>query len=86
MSGKKDTFDTWESYFDQETSILKNLVGAKTWEDLEQKETIITYDKIDELQETPVKGDFDLEHLKAIHKHNFGDIYEWAGEIRTVNS
>ena len=29
-------------------------------------------------------GDFDLSHLKAIHHHLFQDVYEWAGEIRTV--
>lgn len=27
---------------------------------------------------------YDLELLKEIHKHLFGDIYAWAGEIRTV--
>ncbi len=30
------------------------------------------------------RGDFDLKHLKAIHRHLFQDIYEWAGQIRTV--
>ena len=29
-------------------------------------------------------GKFDLAHLKAIHRHLFQDIYDWAGEIRTV--
>ena len=29
-------------------------------------------------------GDFDLQHLRAIHRHLFQDIYDWAGEIRTV--
>ena len=29
-------------------------------------------------------GDFDLDHLKAIHRHLFQDVYVWAGEIRTV--
>lgn len=29
-------------------------------------------------------GNFDLKHLRAIHRHLFQDIYEWAGEIRTV--
>ena len=26
-----------------------------------------------------------MKHLQAIHKVVFGDIYEWAGELRTVN-
>ena len=30
-------------------------------------------------------GDLDFNYLKNIHKFIFGDIYEWAGSIRTVN-
>jgi cell filamentation protein len=29
-------------------------------------------------------GQFDLEHLRAIHWHLFQDLYEWAGHIRTT--
>ena len=29
-------------------------------------------------------GAFDLAHLRAIHRHLFQDIYDWAGELRTV--
>ena len=29
-------------------------------------------------------GNFDLAHLQAIHGHLFQDIYDWAGELRTV--
>jgi cell filamentation protein len=29
-------------------------------------------------------GRFDLPHLRAIHHHLFQDIYDWAGELRTV--
>jgi cell filamentation protein len=29
-------------------------------------------------------GQYDLAHLQAIHRHLFQDIYDWAGEIRTV--
>ncbi|MBI1492016.1 Fic/DOC family protein [Halocynthiibacter styelae] len=30
------------------------------------------------------EGDFDLKHLQAMHFRMFQDIYDWAGEIRTV--
>lgn len=30
------------------------------------------------------KGQFDYEHLKSLHKHLFQDLYEWAGQERTV--
>ena len=29
-------------------------------------------------------SDFNLAHLKAVHRHLFQDIYDWAGEVRTV--
>ena len=29
-------------------------------------------------------SDFDLAHLKAIHRHLFQDVYAWAGDVRTV--
>jgi cell filamentation protein len=29
-------------------------------------------------------GSFDLTHLRAIHRHLFQDVYDWAGELRTV--
>ncbi len=29
-------------------------------------------------------GRFDLTHLQAIHRRLFQDIFEWAGELRTV--
>jgi cell filamentation protein len=29
-------------------------------------------------------GEFDLPHLQAIHRHLFQDVYDWAGELRTV--
>jgi len=31
-----------------------------------------------------VAGGYDLAHLQRIHRHLFGDVYDWAGEIRTV--
>ena len=30
-------------------------------------------------------GDFDLAHLQAIHHHLFQDVYDWSGQIRTVD-
>lgn len=32
-----------------------------------------------------VKGCFDTAHIKAVHKHLFGDMYDWAGQFRKVN-
>ena len=37
-----------------------------------------------ELQMNPIKGNFDFNHLKKIHKYIFQDLYDWAGKPRTV--
>ncbi len=29
-------------------------------------------------------GRFDLDHLRAIHGHLFQDVYDWAGQVRTL--
>jgi cell filamentation protein len=29
-------------------------------------------------------GNFDMAHLRAIHRHLFQDVYDWAGELRTL--
>lgn len=31
-------------------------------------------------------GGFDVAHYRAIHRHLFQDVYEWAGETRTVQT
>lgn len=36
------------------------------------------------LAEGAPSGNFDLPHLRSIHRHLFQDIYDWAGELRTV--
>ncbi|WP_232324857.1 Fic/DOC family protein [Halobacillus mangrovi] len=40
---------------------------------------------LSELQEKPIIGDLDLRHLQKIHAYLFGDLYPFAGEIRTEN-
>jgi cell filamentation protein len=38
-----------------------------------------------ELADGPVKGAFDVSHLKATHQYIFQDVFAWAGQFRTVN-
>ncbi|TAH32861.1 cell filamentation protein Fic [Candidatus Saccharibacteria bacterium] len=48
------------------------------------EQAIVTEKTADLLEETPPK-DFGLEYLKHIHQVLFGDIYDFAGQIRTVD-
>jgi len=67
------------------TRVLRNIPGIRdegTLRDFEYEQTKL---RIEELRDNPIPGKFDLEHLKAIHRHVFQDVYEWAGQVRTVN-
>lgn len=68
-----------------ETDILKNIPGIRNKEKLLKTEIELTTYRMFELQQNPIKGKFDFDHLKKIHKHIFQDLYNWAGEPRTVN-
>lgn len=68
-----------------ENGVLRNKLGAKTTEELENKERDITAFRIAQLKSRPAQGNFDLEHLQKIHYFVFSPIYDWAGEIRNGN-
>jgi cell filamentation protein len=63
------------------TSVLQNKLDIRDPVKLDKAERRLALDRIAEGVPT---GDFDLAHLKAIHRHLFQDIYDWAGQIRTV--
>ena len=66
------------------SSVLRNLLGLKTQVELTEAEYAFTLERRLELQEHPIDGNYDLAHLCAIHRHLFQDIFEWAGQTRTV--
>ena len=59
-----------------------NITNSEEFSIAEMEYTSLT---IAEVKENPIKGDFNLKHLQDIHRHIFRDIYDWAGELRTVN-
>lgn len=65
------------------TDCLKNKLGAKTHDELEQLEEPYVEGRYAEIVSGHgPQGQFDAEHLKAIHRHLFQDVYEWAGHTR----
>lgn len=75
----------WKSYFYPETTTLKNKYNITDPDELRQKEAEVSFEKLVELYENPLEGNFDAEHLKRIHKYIFEDLYTWAGEYRYVD-
>jgi cell filamentation protein len=62
---------------------LKNKLGAIRHDGLETAESDFVANRLlqFELGHGPA-GQFDAAHLKAIHRHLFQDVYEWAGHTR----
>lgn len=63
-------------------TVLRNRLGIRDAAGLDAAERDLVTQRLTE----PVpQGDFDLDHLTAIHHHLFQDVYHWAGKIRTVS-
>ena len=73
-----------DPYTDPDTGVLRNNLGLGTAGELAAAEREITHVALILLRESPVQATYPLSHLRAIHRGIFGDIYEWAGQVRTV--
>lgn len=77
----------WDNeYCYPDSNVLRNKLNITKAEDLSAAEREITSVKLAIAKEIlPIKGDFDLAHLQAIHNYLFSDIFEWSGRLRSVN-
>ena len=67
------------------TDVLRNIPDIRDPQRLAAFEANATAARLVELDAVPLKGAFNVAHLRAIHRHIFQDVYSWAGEFRTVN-
>jgi cell filamentation protein len=74
-----------DPYVYPETGVLRNLRDIRDAERLDKFEAIATTRRIIELEHEPIQGGFEARHLQAIHRYIFQDVYEWAGDFRTVS-
>jgi cell filamentation protein len=70
-----------DKYCYPDTTVLKNKLDLRNAEELHAFEAEVSDARADE--ELPA-GDLDFEHFKAIHRHLFQDVYDWAGQVRDV--
>jgi cell filamentation protein len=78
-------YDADDVYCIPGTAVLKNKAGITDQDQLDEYEGDFTAIRLLELTQSPVEGSFDLAHLCKIHQYLFQDVYEWAGEVRTVD-
>lgn len=74
----------WDPYLDLDSGVLRNLLGITDSAEVRGVEATLSASRIYDLNRTPLPGAYDLAHLQAFHRRIFGDVYDWAGELRTV--
>jgi len=79
MAEGYEAFD--DPYLYPGTSVLRNLLDIRDAKVLESYEVEIS--RLRSWEPLP-EGNFDPAHYCAVHRHLFGDVYQWAGEYRTV--
>lgn len=75
-----------EPHYYPGTTVPRNKLGLTDPQVLAEIEANTSAGRIAELARHPIDGAFDLEHLRAIHRAILGDLYDWAGEIRTIQT
>ncbi|MBC7476529.1 MAG: Fic family protein [Pseudorhodobacter sp.] len=70
-----------DPYCYEGTTVLKNRLDLRSQRELSEFETEIVASRS---EEALPDGTLDYQHYKSIHHHLFQDVYEWAGQERTV--
>ena len=66
------------------TLTLINKLDIRDEEELARLETIMTTTRITMLLSEPYGGELSAEHYCDLHRAIMGDLYDWAGSVRTV--
>ncbi len=74
-----------DPYFDKNIGDLKNLLGVKSSEELKKVEPQIVFANELELASVDIPRTNDFNELLLIHKQLFKGVYDWAGQIRSVD-
>jgi cell filamentation protein len=78
-------YSSSDPYVDLDTGVLLNRLGIANQSLLERAEARLVSIRSQQLWLNPPDGHFDISHLKNVHRQLFQDVYEWAGEFRTVD-
>ena len=71
-------------YCYKDSDVLINKLNIQDAEMFFKIERLYSGMRQTELNLKPLKGNLDFEHLKAIHRYLFQDLFYWAGCVRTV--
>lgn len=83
-----DKYDGDDRYLDADTGILRNNLGITSQEELDRAEAIfnVIASAQNAAEPIPESGSGpDFSYLLKIHGRLFGDLYDWAGNVREVD-
>ncbi|TCK22889.1 Fic/DOC family protein [Pseudonocardia endophytica] len=75
---------TWDPDLDLEHGVLRNRLKMTDPAALAAAEAAATTVRIRDVAKKPIPGGYDLPHLQHMHWFIAGDVYPFAGKIRTV--
>ena len=67
------------------TTVLINKLGLKNQEALDNVESVTVALHSAEIESKPSEDPFTFDFYCGLHKRLFGDLYDWAGELRTID-
>jgi cell filamentation protein len=73
-----------DPYLDPASGVLRNRLGITDATERAAVEAALTASRLVDLEHRRLPGSYDLAHLQAFHRFVFADLYDWAGQLRTV--
>ena len=74
-----------DTYLDPASGVLRNLLDITDAAELARAEAALSASRLIDLERRRLPGRYDLAHLQAFHRYILGDVYGWAGQLRTVS-
>lgn len=75
MSDYEYQYREQDEYCYPDTKVLVNKLGLTNASELHEAEREITFLRLTQLQQKPLRGQYGFSHLKAIYRYLFSDVY-----------
>ncbi|WP_454850963.1 hypothetical protein [Promicromonospora soli] len=75
-----------DPYIDPVSGVLRNHLGLIDEQAIETATADLLGSRLITIDDERIPRTNDLAELCAIHHHLFQDVYDWAGQIRTVDA
>lgn len=74
-----------DPYVYEYSDVLKNLANIRDKKTLDKMEADYTCLRLAQIATDNPLISYGIDDIKKLHRFIFGDVYEWAGEFRTIN-